>query len=45
MLTPAEISACGIDPGARPGTLAPQAFNTLAQAAGRAALDRARAGG
>ena len=44
MLTPAEISACGIDPGARPGTLAPQAFNTLAQAAGRAALDRAPAG-
>jgi 16S rRNA (adenine1518-N6/adenine1519-N6)-dimethyltransferase len=34
-----EISACGVDPGARPETLAPQAFNTLAQA-----LDRARAG-
>jgi len=34
-----QISACGIDPGARPETLAPQAFNTLAQA-----LDRARGG-
>ena len=34
-----QISACGVDPGARPETLAPQAFNTLAQA-----LDRARAG-
>ena len=42
MLTAAEISACGLDPGARPGTLAPQAFNTLALAAGRAALDRTR---
>ena len=42
MLTAAEISACGLDPGARPGTLAPQAFNILAQAAARAALDRTR---
>jgi 16S rRNA (adenine1518-N6/adenine1519-N6)-dimethyltransferase len=33
-----EISACGIDPGARPETLTPLDFNTLAQA-----LDRARA--
>ncbi len=32
-----QISACGIDPGARPETLAPLQFNTLAQA-----LDRAR---
>jgi 16S rRNA (adenine1518-N6/adenine1519-N6)-dimethyltransferase len=36
-LTREEIAACGIDPGARPETLAPEAFNTLAQA-----LDRAR---
>jgi len=35
-----QIAACGIDPGARPETLAPQAFNALAEA-----LDRARAGG
>jgi 16S rRNA (adenine1518-N6/adenine1519-N6)-dimethyltransferase len=33
-----EIGACGIDPGARPETLTPLDFNTLAQA-----LDRARA--
>jgi 16S rRNA (adenine1518-N6/adenine1519-N6)-dimethyltransferase len=39
LLTRDEISACGIDPGARPETLAPQGFNTLAQA-----LDRARGG-
>jgi 16S rRNA (adenine1518-N6/adenine1519-N6)-dimethyltransferase len=44
MLTAGEISACAVDPGARPGTLAPEAFNTLAEAAGRAALDRARGG-
>ncbi|HEY1874839.1 MAG TPA: 16S rRNA (adenine(1518)-N(6)/adenine(1519)-N(6))-dimethyltransferase RsmA [Steroidobacteraceae bacterium] len=44
ILTADEISACAIDPQARPGTLAPGAFNTLAQAAGRAALDRARCG-
>jgi 16S rRNA (adenine1518-N6/adenine1519-N6)-dimethyltransferase len=37
LLTREQISACGIDPGARPETLTPQAFNTLAQA-----LDRAR---
>jgi 16S rRNA (adenine1518-N6/adenine1519-N6)-dimethyltransferase len=42
ILTAAEISACGIDPQARPGTLPPEAFNALAQAAGHAALDRAR---
>ena len=30
-LTREQISACGIDPGARPETLAPPAFNTLAQ--------------
>ncbi len=27
-----EIEACGIDPGARPGTLSPAAFNALARA-------------
>jgi 16S rRNA (adenine1518-N6/adenine1519-N6)-dimethyltransferase len=37
LLTREQISACGIDPAARPGTLTPQGFNTLAQA-----LDRAR---
>ena len=31
-----QISACGIDPGARPETLAPVAFNALAQALDRA---------
>lgn len=31
-LAPAEIEACGIDPGARPETLSPSAFNTLARA-------------
>jgi 16S rRNA (adenine1518-N6/adenine1519-N6)-dimethyltransferase len=40
MLSRAQIAACGIDPGARPETLPPQAFNTLAEA-----LDRARAEG
>ena len=44
ILTAEEIGACGIDPGARPGTLAPEAFNSLARAAERAALDRTRAG-
>jgi 16S rRNA (adenine1518-N6/adenine1519-N6)-dimethyltransferase len=44
ILTAAEISACAIDPAVRPGTLAPEAFNTLARAAGRAALDRAPGG-
>jgi len=43
-LTAEEISALAIDPKARPGTLTPEAFNTLAQAAERAALDRARGG-
>jgi 16S rRNA (adenine1518-N6/adenine1519-N6)-dimethyltransferase len=38
LLSGAEIAACGLDPGARPQTLAPQDFNTLA-----AALDRTRA--
>jgi len=41
MLTSGQIVACGIDPGARPGTLAAEAFNTLAEAAARATLDRA----
>ena len=44
ILTADEISACAIDPKARPGTLSPEAFNTLAQAAGRATLDRVRGG-
>jgi 16S rRNA (adenine1518-N6/adenine1519-N6)-dimethyltransferase len=38
LLSREAISACGLDPGARPETLAPQDFNTLAQA-----LDRTRA--
>jgi 16S rRNA (adenine1518-N6/adenine1519-N6)-dimethyltransferase len=37
LLSRDEIGACGVDPGARPETLTPQSFNTLAQA-----LDRAR---
>jgi len=37
LLSGAEIAACGLDPGARPETLAPQEFNTLALA-----LDRTR---
>jgi len=40
MLTREQISACGIDPGARPETLTPQQFNILAEA-----LDRARLSG
>ncbi len=40
ILTSEQIRACGIDPAARPGTLAPAAFNTLAEAAARSALDR-----
>ena len=44
ILTAEEISTLAIDPKARPGTLTPEAFNTLAQAAERAALDRARGG-
>jgi 16S rRNA (adenine1518-N6/adenine1519-N6)-dimethyltransferase len=32
-LTPAEIAACGIDPGARAETLAPRSFNELARQA------------
>ncbi|HUL17709.1 MAG TPA: 16S rRNA (adenine(1518)-N(6)/adenine(1519)-N(6))-dimethyltransferase RsmA [Steroidobacteraceae bacterium] len=35
-LTREEISACGLDPGARPETLTPEAFNTLAQTLDRA---------
>jgi 16S rRNA (adenine1518-N6/adenine1519-N6)-dimethyltransferase len=45
ILTAEQIRACGVDPGARPETLAPAAFNTLAEAAERAALDRTGAGG
>lgn len=40
ILTREQISACGLDPGARPETLAPGDFNTLALA-----LDRASGGG
>jgi 16S rRNA (adenine1518-N6/adenine1519-N6)-dimethyltransferase len=40
LMSGAEIAACGIDPGARPQTLAPQEFNTLALA-----LDRTRLSG
>jgi 16S rRNA (adenine1518-N6/adenine1519-N6)-dimethyltransferase len=39
LLSREQISACDIDPGARPETLPPASFNTLAQA-----LDRARGG-
>jgi 16S rRNA (adenine1518-N6/adenine1519-N6)-dimethyltransferase len=35
-LTREQIAACGLDPGARPETLTPEAFNTLAQALDRA---------
>jgi 16S rRNA (adenine1518-N6/adenine1519-N6)-dimethyltransferase len=38
LLSREQIAACGLDPGTRPETLAPQDFNTLAQA-----LDRTRA--
>lgn len=37
LMSGAEIAACGLDPRARPATLAPQQFNTLALA-----LDRTR---
>lgn len=40
LMTRAEIAACGLDPGARPETLHPADFNTLA-----VALDRARLSG
>ena len=40
LMSGAEIAACGIDPKARPETLAPQEFNTLALA-----LDRTRLSG
>ena len=32
LLSRSEIAACGVDPGARPETLPPQAFHALAQA-------------
>jgi 16S rRNA A1518/A1519 N6-dimethyltransferase RsmA/KsgA/DIM1 with predicted DNA glycosylase/AP lyase activity len=31
-----QINACGVDPGARPETLTPVAFNSLAQTLDRA---------
>ncbi len=40
LMSGAEIAACGLDPRARPETLAPQEFNTLA-----VALDRTRLSG
>jgi 16S rRNA (adenine1518-N6/adenine1519-N6)-dimethyltransferase len=40
LLSREDISACAIDPGARPETLAPREFNTLAQALDRAAGGR-----
>ena len=40
MLSSEQIRSCGIDPGARAGTLAPPAFNALAEALERTALDR-----
>ncbi|HEX4388277.1 MAG TPA: 16S rRNA (adenine(1518)-N(6)/adenine(1519)-N(6))-dimethyltransferase RsmA [Steroidobacteraceae bacterium] len=40
LLSREQISACGVDPAARPETLAPQDFNILAQA-----LDRAHPSG
>jgi len=36
LVSPEQIEACGVDPGARPETLAPRAFNDLAGAAARA---------
>jgi 16S rRNA (adenine1518-N6/adenine1519-N6)-dimethyltransferase len=41
MLSSGQIRACEIDPGARAGTLAPRAFNALAEVLDRSALDRA----
>jgi 16S rRNA (adenine1518-N6/adenine1519-N6)-dimethyltransferase len=40
LVSPGEIEACGLDPGARPETLAPRAFNDLAGAAAARALSR-----
>ena len=40
LLSREQISACAIDPGARPQTLSAQAFNTLAQALDRSRADR-----
>jgi 16S rRNA (adenine1518-N6/adenine1519-N6)-dimethyltransferase len=45
MLSTEQIRSCGIDPGARAGTLAPPAFNILAEALERGALDRTGGGG
>lgn len=39
LLGAAEIEAAGIDPGARPGTLPPEAFNALAQKIVRSRLE------
>jgi 16S rRNA (adenine1518-N6/adenine1519-N6)-dimethyltransferase len=44
-LTAAQISAAGIDPGARAETLAPEQFGALAQAAAQAAAAAAAEGG
>ena len=40
LLSAAEISAAGVDPTARPGTLTPQQFNELARALDRAGRSR-----
>jgi 16S rRNA (adenine1518-N6/adenine1519-N6)-dimethyltransferase len=40
LLSREQISACGIDPTARPETLSAQAFNSLAQALDRSRADR-----
>lgn len=39
LLSAAQIEAAGIDPGARPGTLPPEAFNALAQKIVRSGLE------
>jgi 16S rRNA (adenine1518-N6/adenine1519-N6)-dimethyltransferase len=40
LLSREQISACGIDPAARPETLSAQAFNSLAEALDRSRADR-----
>jgi 16S rRNA (adenine1518-N6/adenine1519-N6)-dimethyltransferase len=40
LLSAAQISACGVDPAARPGTLTAQQFNELARALDRAGRSR-----
>ncbi len=40
LVSPEQIEACGLDPGSRPETLIPRAFNDLACAAAQAARHR-----